>query len=93
MRTRLMKPWPDTVNEMVTQLLKKPDDAWTKFSPAICMTCGDAWILLKSEDSQFTRVHHCQKGVRYNIRVSVERIGSTRDERDELGHAYRAVIK
>ena len=75
------------VNETVGRLLKDTDASRAILSPAICTMCGTAWILWKSEDSQFTRVHHCTKGVRYNIRVSVERIGSTRDERDKLGRA------
>lgn len=93
MRQRLIKPWPDTVKEMVTELLKKPEASQATLGAVICMTCGKPWILYKTEDSQFTRVHSCQKGVRYNVRVSVERVGHTQDERHELSHAYRSELK
>lgn len=93
MRTRLIKPWLDTVKEMVTKLLEKPEASQTTLSAVICMTCGSPWILYKAEDSQFTRVHSCQRGVRYNVRISVEKVGHTQDERDELSHAYRSGLK
>jgi hypothetical protein len=94
MRKRPIKPWPDIVAERVTELLKGNDRSRAILNPAVCMTCGAAWLLRKDEDSQFSHVPHgCRRGQHYNVRIMVERIGSTRDERDELGRAYRAVIK
>jgi hypothetical protein len=88
------KPFTDTVTEMVTRLIdEKTDASRLILSPAVCVTCGAAWLLRRNEPSQFSHIHGCRKSKRYNVRVSVERIGNTRDERDELSRAYRSAVK
>jgi hypothetical protein len=62
-------------------------------SPAICSSCGTTWMLRKEMDSQYSRLHSCVPGPRYNIRVSVEPIGQTKAERDNLSYQYHMAIK
>jgi hypothetical protein len=61
--------------------------------PAICSSCGTAWVLRKGSDSQYTRLHACVPGPRYNIRISIEPIGETKAARDKLSYDYRSTVR
>jgi hypothetical protein len=77
--------------EAVEQLLQQKDE--TSLCPAICASCGNTWALRKSSDSQFTIRHSCPREGRRNVRISIEPIGRTKAERDQIGYDYRMAVK
>lgn len=94
MKKRTIKPITDYIHERLSVLLKDDNPS---IAPAICLGCGDSWILYLTEDAQFTRVHRCpahRRGTpRHRVlRLAIERIGATRDERDELAYKRRQML-
>lgn len=91
MKKQPVKPVADHITEWIAELLKSDSPI---LGPAICLGCGSSWIIRLTENAQFTAVHRChahRRGTpRYRVlRLAVERIGATREERDQLAYARR----
>jgi hypothetical protein len=93
MKKAPINPLADQISEMIARLCKESDAARLILCPAICTTCGKAWLLRKSSDSQYSHHHGCRRGQHYNLRIQLERIGDTKAERAKLSDAYRAAVK
>src|SRR5258708_3570312 len=94
MKKRPIKPIADYIQERITDLLC--EDA-PVYSHALCLGCGSAWRILIVEDAQFTAAHRCpahRRGTpRHRVlRLSIERIGATRTERDDMAYARRRML-
>jgi hypothetical protein len=90
---RPIKSVTTAITEVITQLVNESAAAQMLLCPAICSSCGLAWVLRKEMDSQYTRLHPCVPGARFNIRISIEPIGETKAERDKLSHQYHMAVR
>jgi hypothetical protein len=82
-----------SVTELTASLLSGSEYGREILSPASCVHCGASWVLYRAEDSQFSRTHRCtvRRGQqRYNVRITIEKIGRVKAERDELEYAWRS---